>query len=54
MCFGISFVGNLVQRVLQELFADLTYIQVYVDDLTISTDGPLTHHTACVAEVLLC
>ncbi|KAG2210721.1 hypothetical protein INT45_013565 [Circinella minor] len=52
MCFGITFVGNLVQRVLQELFSDLPYIQVYVDDLTISTAGPLTYHTECVAEVL--
>ena len=52
MCFGITFVGNLVQRVLQELFSDLDYIQVYVDDLTISTSGTLEHHAECVAEVL--
>jgi hypothetical protein len=51
-CFGITFVGNLVQRVLQELFHDLSYIQVYVDDLTISTSGTLAHHTECVAEIL--
>ena len=50
--FGLTFVGNLVQRVLQELFHDLSYIQVYVDDLTISTSGTLVHHTSCVAEVL--
>lgn len=51
-CFGITFVGNLVQRVLQELFHDLPYIQVYVDDLTISTSDTLAHHTECVAEIL--
>lgn len=44
--------ANIVQRVLQELFYDLPFIQVYVDDLTISTKGPLTYHTACIAEVL--
>jgi hypothetical protein len=51
MCFGITHKSNIVQRVLQGLFHDLPYIQVYVDDLTISTNGPLSHHTQCVAEV---
>jgi putative transposase len=50
--FGLSFVGNLVQRVLQELFHDLSFVQIYVDDLTVSTSGSLSYHTNCVAEVV--
>lgn len=52
MCFGITHMSSLVQRVLQQLFHDLPYVQVYIDDLTISTKAPLSYHTECVAEVL--
>lgn len=51
-CFGITFVGNVVQRVLTNLFADLPYANVYIDDIVISTSPPLSHHVDCVAEVL--
>ena len=44
--------SSIVQRVLQQLFHDLPHVQVYVDDLTISTEGPPSFHTECVAEVL--
>ena len=50
--FGITFVGCIVQRVLQQLFHDLSYVTVYIDDVIISTEGPLSHHTSCVAEVI--
>lgn len=52
MCFGITHMSSIVQRVLQQLFHDLPQVQVYVDDLSICTDGPLASHTECVAEVL--
>lgn len=52
VCFGITFMGNLCQRVLTNLFQDLSYVTVYVDDIQIATPGPLSHHTECVAEVL--
>lgn len=51
-CFGITFVGSVVQRVLTTLFEDLPYVNVYVDDIVISTFPPLTYHTECVAEVI--
>jgi transposase InsO family protein len=50
--FGINFMGNLVQRVLQQLFYDLPSVTVYVDDISISTVGDLATHTDCVAEVI--
>jgi transposase InsO family protein len=52
ICFGVSFMGSLCQRVLTNLFRDLPYVTVYVDDIQVATDAPLSHHTECVAEVL--
>ena len=52
VCFGISFMGNFTQRVLSNLFRDLPYVSVYVDDIQIATRAPLSYHTECVAEVL--
>lgn len=52
VCFGISFMGNFTQRVLSNLFRDLPYVSVYVDDIQIATRPPLSYHTECVAEVL--
>jgi transposase InsO family protein len=51
-CFGITFVGSVVQRVLTTLFEDLPYVNVYVDDIVISTFPPLSYHANCVAEVI--
>lgn len=52
VCFGISFMGNFTQRVLSNLFRDLPYVSVYVDDIQIATRQPLSYHTECVAEVI--
>jgi putative transposase len=51
-CFGITFVGSVVQRVLTTLFEDLPYVNVYVDDIVISTFPPLSYHADCVTEVI--
>lgn len=52
VCFGITFMGNLVQRVLTTLFRDLPYVSIYIDDIGVTTKGDLAFHTECVAEVL--
>jgi transposase InsO family protein len=51
-CYGISFVGSVVQRNLTTLFEDLPYVNVYVDDIVVSTFPPLSYHADCVAEVI--
>ena len=50
--FGLTFVGNHVQRILTNYFRDLDYCTIYVDDLQVATSGSLEHHTECVAEVI--
>jgi transposase InsO family protein len=52
VCFGVSFIANLVQRTLTNLFSDLPYVTIYIDDICISTNDSLAHHTDCVAEVI--
>ena len=50
--FGLTHIGNHVQRVLTNYFRDLPWCSIYVDDLQIATSGSLAHHTECVAEVI--
>ena len=52
VCFGITFMGNMAQRVLTTLFRDLPYVSVYIDDIGVTTKGDLVYHTKCVAEVI--
>lgn len=41
--FGIKTMTSLFQRVMDKIFGDLTYVAVYVDDITIFSENPVTH-----------
>jgi hypothetical protein len=50
--FGLLPISSIVQRCLTNLFADLDYVTIFVDDVTISTDSNLENHIHCVQTVL--
>ena len=51
--FGISTVGSIVQRAISRLFADMTeVVNVYIDDVQLSTHDDLDYHTACLTEII--
>ena len=50
--FGLTSTGNIVQRVLTNLFADLPYTALYIDDLCVFSSGSMAQHTEYVREVL--
>ncbi|EIE87259.1 hypothetical protein RO3G_11970 [Rhizopus delemar RA 99-880] len=50
--FGLTSTGNIVQRVLTNLFADLPYTALYIDDLCVFSSGDMNQHIEYVREVL--
>ncbi|KAG1031829.1 hypothetical protein G6F43_013875 [Rhizopus delemar] len=48
--FGLAPVSALVQRTLTNLFADLPYVTIFIDDLTVFTDKDTNHHAECLNE----
>ncbi|EIE78622.1 hypothetical protein RO3G_03326 [Rhizopus delemar RA 99-880] len=49
--FGLAPVSALVQRTLTNLFADLPYVTISIDDLTVFTDKDTNHHAECLNEL---
>ncbi|EIE88739.1 hypothetical protein RO3G_13450 [Rhizopus delemar RA 99-880] len=50
--FGLTSTGNIVQRVLTNLFADLPYTALYIDDLCVFSSGDMNQHIEYVREAL--
>ena len=50
--FGITHISSHTQRILTDLFNDLPYVTVFVDDITIHTNNDMTYHTTCIQTVL--
>lgn len=52
--FSLTSTGNVVQRILTNLFADLPYTALYIDDLCVFSSGSMVQYTEYVREVLRC
>ncbi len=52
LCILNTSTGNIVQRVLTNLFADLPYTALYIDDLCVFSSGDMNQHIEYVREVL--
>ncbi|EIE85471.1 hypothetical protein RO3G_10181 [Rhizopus delemar RA 99-880] len=50
--FSLASVSALVQRTLTNLFADLPYVTIFIDDLTVFTDKDTIHHAECLNRVI--
>ena len=53
--YGITFIGNTFQRVMQKNFQDMPFVQVYIDNIwIISPDNYDTHYNHVMAVIARC
>ena len=53
--YGITFIGNTFQRIMQKVFQDLPFVQVYIDNIwIISEDDYDTHYNHVMAVIARC